>query len=309
MFPETGATVLAVVPPDFNDQLLKRAGDVADMLGADLHCYCPVTRMLAPHSDVTPENLTMPVERIRDRERGRQIAGSAQYRLNLHNIDGTVEAGACPTMTDGILSEAARLKPDLLMLPFIRSDNILPVPERIRYETVWSKLPIPVLIVGSDRSDGRNVAGYVATEKRRTGQRNEGSRVCAAVTRLADRLGSEAHLLSCQKPPAALAVAKEALAPPEKSTAEVKDDTLVRALHDLAAVHAIPPERIHIQRRPVSNVLDDLVDSLQLGLIVTDAHSRSLIDRLANRWPAAELLDQRCDVLTIGKPGAGMDVA
>jgi hypothetical protein len=171
---------------------------------------------------------------------------------------------------------------------------------------VWSKLGLPVWIVNSGNSGGNNVAGFVAIEKRRNSKDQKDSRVSAAVAGLASRLGSEAHLLICRKPPAALAIAKEALAPPAKSIAEVEDDAMARELHELAGDYAIPSEHIHVHYGPAGHVLAGLVESLQLGLLVTGGRSRSLLDRLARRWPAAELLGQRCDVLVLGEPGTGI---
>jgi len=309
IFPEAESSVLLVVPQEFDERLLQRAGRAAAALGAELHVYCPVTRMPAPHSDITPELPAPPAEIKRDRERARQTVGKVQYLLNEHNIEGYVEGGSCASLTDCVLNEAARLKPDLLILPFIRPDSILPPHELIRYETVWSKLGIPVWIVNADNPDGNNVAGYVAIEKRRYREEPCDARVCAAAVRLASRLGSEAHLLCCLKPPAALAIAKEALAPSTKCIAEIEHDSMAGDLHTLADGFGIPKEHIHVHQGRVGCVLNDLVESLQLGLLVTTGRSRSLIDRLARRWPAADLFDQRCDVLVLGEHGAGMDVA
>jgi hypothetical protein len=50
--------------------------------------------------------------------------------------------------------------------------------------------------------------------------------------------------LCCLKPPAALAIAQEALAPPRKSIAEVDDDAMARAVHKAAGVYAIPKEHV-----------------------------------------------------------------
>lgn len=309
IFPETETTVLVVVPQQFDERLLRRSGDVAEMLGADLQVCCPITRMLAPHSAVTPEISAAAAESKSDRERARRIVGKVQYFLGENGIEGDVEARLCSSLTEGIVNEAARMRPDVLLLPYIRSDSILAAYDLIRYETVWSRLGIPVWIVNSENPGGNNIAGYVAIEKPRKREDQKDARVCAAVTRLASRLGSEAHLLCCLKPPAALAIAKEALAPPPKSSAEVEHDAMASELHDLAGEHAIPNAHIHVHYRPAGHMLDDLVDSLNLGLLVTDGRSRSLLDRLARRWPAADLLDRRCDVLVLGKSGAGMEVA
>jgi hypothetical protein len=309
IFPETATTVLLVVPQQHDERLLRRAGSVAAMLGADLHVYCPVTRVLAPHSDVTPELSAEAVEIRSDRERARKVAGEVQYLLNEHNTDGYVEAGPCQSLTDGILNAADQWKPDLLILPFIRSDSVLPRDDLIRYEAVWSRLGIPVWIVNSDSPGGDNVAGYVTAEKRHGRGDRKDARVCSAAARLASRQGAEAHLLCCPKPPAALAVAKEAFAPPTKSIAEIEVDAMTGEIHDMAGCHGIPQEHIHVHQGTVGSALADLVEPLQLGLVVTSGRSRSLLDRLSRRWPATEFLDQRCDVLVLGEPGAGIDVA
>jgi hypothetical protein len=282
---------------------------VAAILGADLHVYCPVTRQLAPHSDVTPELAAEAVEVESDRERARKVAGKVQYLLNEYNTDAYVEAGPCHSLTDGVLNAVDKWKPDLLILPFIRSDSVLPRQDLIRYETVWSRLGIPVWIANSESPGGDNVAGYVAVGKRRGRTDQEDTRVCSAVARLASRLGAEAHLVCCLKPPAALAIAKEVFAPPTKSIAQIEDDSMAGGIHEMAGCHGVPKEHIHVGQGTAGSALADLVESLQLGLVVTSGRSRSLLDRLSRRWPANEFLDQRCDVLVLGEPGAGMDVA
>lgn len=298
------SSALFVVTGQVHEALLRRAASIADALDSELEIFCPIVVPPAPHTGVPGDAPSWKDDLSLAREDGRRKAGRVQSIMNLISIESHIETGVCRSMTEAIINASDRLRPDLVLLPSPDEHALVNKPFHAQYEDLQPAIDAPVWILEQAEPSGSNVCALVFLDSVRGKNAADAERVVANAGRIAKRFGSDVHLIACVGQPAALTVAKEALAPSSLSIAQRREDRLVRRLYELADNYAIPSPHVQMLHGEPSENLAELIDPLEIGVLVTSARPRRWLGGLVKRHRTADLFDLECDLMILGETDA-----
>lgn len=298
--PATDGSILLVAPDQADDQLLSRAAAASAMVGGDLQAYCPVVLPPTPHSWMTREMPPAVGQLGPARERGRRLACQVQAALNQKEIDACVETGICQSATSAILNAVERFRPRLLMYAKPRgTEGLVNQPYIVQHDALLSRLNVPIWIVHPGELRGDSIVGLVAAASKPGFRRDRDRRVGSAVARLAALSRSEGHLVACERRAPALAIVREVMAPSDARVEQFRNLALAGHLSDLASDCGIADGHTHLRKGGPDGVLDEIVDTLNVGLVVTADAQRQRLGGLWKSHEATRLIDLPCDLLVL----------
>lgn len=293
---------LLPVASETDKQIVDRVADIARALGGKVILYFPVVAPPAPHTSVTPGMpLTPDEDLVRDRIEPR--ARDMLIRFDRRGVDAIAEIGQCHSITAGILAASAKFDPSFLMLPPHSGVNPFDRPFDIQDEEIRSKQAAPTWIVKHRSTAANNVLGLVSgTLRSSSADNDDANRVAAAAADLAERMDSEAHLLSCMDTPLSLARQSKFAAPDTESFAEIQDSRLVKRIGELAHRHAIPERNTHLVRDDEVHAIAGMIARLNIATVVSSGHGRrSLLGGWSTRHKLSKLAELECDLVVLGE--------
>ena len=293
-------SLLLVMPTRVGELILDRAATLTDVLGADLHVFCPIVAPPAPHSGTTPGAPAMLYDERAARAEARRLAGSMVSSFNERRVDAQVETGICHSLTAGVLDAADRLRPDLLLLVKQDDPGLFEQPFAMRVEEVWSRLDIPVWLMDPADVAYRRVMGLIAADPDGRRGTEDDDRVARTAAMLASRMQSDVHLLSCVHHVLALSPARTNAVPRLASLSERKEGRVVRRLHEIADRYGIDRAHVHLHHGAERDMLEQMAEPMEIGIVVTGEEPRRMLGGLLKRPRAAKLVDLHTDLLVLG---------